>query len=40
MSTTPQQTDWISPVDAGKMYDLADREFCANVPDAPLGENR
>jgi hypothetical protein len=28
MSTTPQQADWISPVDAGKMYDLADREFC------------
>jgi uncharacterized protein YceK len=40
MSTTPMQADWISEVDAGKMYDLADEEFCNNLPDEPLGENR
>ena len=39
MTITPMQADWISPVDAGKMYDLADPEFCSTIPDGPLGEN-
>lgn len=38
VGSTQMQADWISAIDAGKMYDLADQEFCDSIPDGPLGE--
>lgn len=40
IETTPRVNDWLSEADALKMYGLADEEFCANIPDGPLGEGR
>jgi hypothetical protein len=35
---SPLTYDWISTADAVAMTRLADEEFCARVPDGPLGE--
>lgn len=37
INSTQMQADWISATDAGVMYDFATPEFCASVPDGPLG---
>lgn len=38
MNTTPRVNDWLSEADAMKMWTLADDQFCASIPDGPLGE--
>lgn len=35
--TASMTQDWISEADAIAMWQLADEEFCASVPDGPLG---
>lgn len=38
-TATSSNYDWLTPEEAGRMYDLADDEFCTTLPDGPLGES-